>query len=54
VFARGTKEDSVGSRHSVHFTVLAEVALINGYKVKFQFSIPSLDRWADRKNKSDS
>jgi hypothetical protein len=25
VFARGTKEDSVGSRHSVYFTILTEV-----------------------------
>jgi hypothetical protein len=54
VFAWGTEEDSARSRHTVYFTVLAEAASVDGYKAKFQFSIPSSDRWADRENKSDS
>jgi hypothetical protein len=53
VYLHGVPKDSVRSRHSVYFTVLAEVTLVNRYKAKFQFSIPSSDRWADRENKSD-
>jgi hypothetical protein len=50
VFALCTQEDSVEQRYSVHISVLAEAAWVNGHEVELQLRLSSAYWWTDRKD----